>query len=212
MGLDYAAELLALFRREIVLDMAAIGSRFPGRSRISLVRDLKRANAITSYNHSGKHYSLMELAQFDSQGIWRCKGAMFSARGNLKSTIRGMVGDSIRGMTHSELRAVLSLRVHDTLRAMVGERQIAREQIYDMFVYVSADPQAGRRQIESRAASARLSDATDPDPALVIEALSYVIRHPRATADELYRRFKDVGVSQSGIEAVYARYVQGKKN
>ena len=212
MSRNYTAELHALFNRERVLDLSTIGHYFPARSRISLVRDLKKVEAITSYNHCGKYYTLRELASFNSQGIWQCKDALFSTYGNLKHTIKHMVDNSNDGMTHEELKAILSLRVHDVLRIMVRDNLIAREEVHNIYLYISSDPEVGRRQAVSRTIPSTRRNATQSDPMFVIEVLSYAIQHPKATAADAYRHFEKTGVSQCEVEALYERHVHGKKN
>jgi hypothetical protein len=209
---NYAVELEALFRKEKVLDLAEIGGCFPERSRTSLVRDLQKVSAITSYNHCGKHYTLPDIAEFNDQGIWQHKGAMFSAHGNLKHTIKSMVDCSRNGMTHNELKAVLNLRVHDILLAMVRDNQIAREEIHEAYVYVSANSDIGQAQKEARIYTPRRSMADSSDPMIIIEVLSYALGHPQATAADAYIHVKDRGVSRGEVEAIYDQHVQGKKN
>jgi hypothetical protein len=194
------------------MDLATISRCFPERSRTSLVRDLQKVNAIASYNHSGKHYTLKEIADFNDRGIWQYEDALFSAHGNLKRTILSMVSNSSDGMTHNELKGILYLRTHDVLREMVKSRQIAREDVHNNYVYVSADSEAGRKQIEARVAPPRRSVAAQTDPMFIIEVLSYALQRPSAKAVDAYSHFKHTGISQSGMEEIYERYVQGKKN
>jgi hypothetical protein len=212
MAHDYAVELKAMFHREKILDLIIIGSCFPERSRTSLVRDLCKVCAISSYNHCGRHYTLEEIADFNDNGIWQYKDALFSARGNLKSTIQGIVDESRGGMTHGELRAVLHLRTHDIVRVMASDNQIARESVHGAYVYVSADADVGRAQIAARIAQPLRGVPAREDPMFIIEVLSYAVQHPRATAADVRSHFEGTGVPQCEIDSVYEHYVKGKKN
>ena len=212
MARDYAAELRALFCKEKVLDLTTISRNFPGRSRTSLVRDLRKVGAIASYNHCGKHYTLKEIAEFDGQGIWQYGDALFSDHGNLKRTIQTMVDNSSSGLTHNELQPTLRLRTHDVLREMVKHNKIARADVHNNYVYVSADAEAGQKQVEARVAPPQQSFAAQTGPLLIIEVLSYVLRNPGTTADAAHSHFKGAGVSQGEVEEIFERYVDGKKN
>ena len=206
---NYAVELHTLFSKEKILDLMTISQSFPERSRTSLVRDLQKVNAISSYNHCGKHYTLKEIADFNDQGIWQYKDAMFSAHGNLKHTIQSIVNNSSSGMTHNDLKAILKLRTHDILRELVQDNKIAREDVNDIYVYVSADSGIRLKQIGTRM---RRGSVAHNDPMFIVEVLSYVIQEPHVTVTDLYSHFKNTGASQSEVEEIFRRYVQGKKN
>jgi len=213
---DFASELYELFCKEKVLDLKAIGDAFPGRSRISLVRDLQKIGAISSCNHRGCHYTLKTIAVFDGHGLWRHGGALFSAHGNLKQTIRSMVDSSSAGMAHDELEETLRLRAHNTLREMVDDGEISRANVQGAYVYICADPPAGQNQLGARAATGRRrGQATRTAPEMVIAVLSYVIRRPHATAADAHERFAGDGISRAAVEAIFESYVYGaggKKN
>ena len=212
MSRDCTVELRALFKSEKVLELSTIGRHFPERSRTRLVRDLKKINAITSYNHCGKHYTTKALADFNDQGIWQYRGAMFSAHGNLKQTIQNLVDNSSAGMTHNELKDILNLRVHDVLLVMVKDNLIDRKDVHNVYLYVSADPAVSRGQVESRTLPPKRRAVAQTDPMFIIEVLSYALQHPKATAAEAYRHFEGTGATQDDVEIIYENYVRGKKN
>ena len=213
---DYASELYEMFCKEKVLDMQSISNAFPGRSRISLVRDLRKIGAISSCNHRGCHYTIKMAAVFDKHGLWRHSDALFSTHGNLKCTIRSMVNNSCAGMTHNELDEILCLRTHNTLREMVDDGEIDRVNVHGAYVYICSDTAAGLAQLGERAKPEyRRKQAARTAPEMIIEVLSYVIRQPQATAADAHARFAGRGMSRAAIESIFESYVYAdgsKKN
>ena len=209
---DYSSELRGLFYRNNVLDLVTISQSFPNRSKISLIRDLNKIGAISSCNHRGQHYTLMEIAVFNNHGLWHYNDALFSAHGNLKHTITSIVNESKEGMTHNDLRAILNLRVHDTLLEMVEDNKITREVVDGVYVYMSADLTIKMRQVEGGQTSVKHNRVDQIDPKSIIEVLSYIIRKPQTTAIDAYSQFEYTGLSQGDVDEIFERYVLVKKN
>lgn len=80
-------------------------------------RRIKSFKAYTSYNCSGRYYTLPGIPRFDNVGLWTFKDARFSKYGNLKSTVIHLVNDSAYGFSYQDLCELLgiapnSLRTH----------------------------------------------------------------------------------------------------
>ena len=97
MSRDTQTELIRLLRAERVLDMPALRHAFPGRSQISIFRDLVAVGYVTSCNLDGRFYTLAETPTWDPDGLWRCAPALFSQHGTLKATIRHLVEQAEAG-------------------------------------------------------------------------------------------------------------------
>ena len=84
-------------------------------SRATVLRRLKEHGYYSSYNQSGRFFTIDEAAEFDARGLWLWKAARFSRHGNLKATVRHLVESSEGGMTHQELASLLGpvLRAFD---------------------------------------------------------------------------------------------------
>jgi len=50
---------------------------------ITVFRKLKELSYRSSYSHRGRYYTLQEIPQFDSQGLWSFREVWFSRLGNL---------------------------------------------------------------------------------------------------------------------------------
>jgi len=208
MRTNYIKELYDLFCRKTVLKLSTIMSAFPGRSRMSIHRDFKKIDAISSYNNRGGFYTLRELAQFNEHGVWKYGDALFSAYGSLKQTICTLINRSKKGMTHNELLEVLQLRTHGTLLELVKENAIIREESRETFVYVSAEPEIRQNQLSIMPEPFN----SEAELRMVINVLSMIIKKPEATISDVCREYKDAGYTQMAVEKIFERYVQGKKN
>ena len=53
----------------------------------TIFRKLRELCYLRSYSHRGKYYTLPEIARFNEQGLWSCRGVHFSKQGSLLNTI-----------------------------------------------------------------------------------------------------------------------------
>jgi len=206
---NHAQRLGELIHKRIVMDLASIKASFPGRSRNSIVRDLKALRYLSSYNKAGGYYTLPGIPNFDSDGIWWHADAYFSEHGSLKSTAKHLVDISEDGRTHDELRTKLGVRVQNTLLDLVTSGEISREKHCGAYLYVSADNESRLGQVGKRLASKERS----ADPYTTIEVLSAVIKHPGFSAQEIYAILADGGsnVGAAQVAAVFGAYDLEKK-
>ena len=84
-------------------------SRKLDASRSTILRRLDEHSYYSSYNHSGRFFTIAEVAEFDSRGLWSFKAARFSKHGNLKEPLEYFVNSSEAGLNHPELATLLAL-------------------------------------------------------------------------------------------------------
>jgi hypothetical protein len=174
-------------------------------SRRTVARRLKSHGYYSSYNHRGKFLTISEVARFDSRGLWVCKGARFSKRGTLKDTAQYFVESSKQGMTHEELATLLGLRIHDTLLGLVQERRIQRERVGAVFLYCSRKISVNKKQILRRKELLKTQERPRPTSRQIIATLLEVIKHPKATRQEIVNRCKRAGVviSRKVVDVIF---------
>ncbi|MCL2853801.1 MAG: hypothetical protein FWE20_12390 [Defluviitaleaceae bacterium] len=210
MAVDHAQRLGELIHKHIVMNLASIKASFPGRSRNSIVRDLKALHYLSSYNNAGGYYTLPGIPSFDSDGIWRHADAYFSKHGTLKSTAKRMVDSSENGLTHDELRTKLGVRVQNTLLDLATQGEISREKHGGAYIYVSADNELRLGQVGKRLAAkeARV------DPYTTIAVLNAVIKHPGLNAQGICSILADGGsnIGLTQVATVFDAYDLEKKN
>jgi len=199
--------LKALFRRKPVVDLDELRRALRTPSRTTVFRALRDVGYLTSYSHTGRYYTLTRIPRFDAHGLWWYNDIGFSTHGTLRRTLVQLVEAAPAGHTHDEFRAVVRLRVHDTLRLLVRAGEIVREPWAGASVYLSAIPDvaaAQRRERQQAGVSAPLA----LDVAQLIDVLVDVIRHPHDDAAAVARRLRAAGhpVPTEQVEAVFARY------
>ncbi len=142
--------LQAVFKKKKVLDMEQLRKILGGTTRVTAFRYLQKLNHLTSYTHTGKYYTLPEIAQFDPNGFWYYGDIGFSSRGTLVDTLAYVIKMSQSGKTNSELESHFRTRVQDALRPLLGRKKIVRTKSVNRNLYVSTNPIISDRQIQQR--------------------------------------------------------------
>jgi len=212
----HAAALRRLFRRQPVATLDELRQVLDTPSRTTVFRVVSRIGYRTSFSHAGRFYTLVDIPTFDARGLWFYRGIGFSTHGTLRATIVVLVDRSSAGCTHEELQAELNLRVYDTLRNLVQDRQLGRVEIDGVYVYVSARRRVAAGQLARRQAA--VTPASKPpatlDPARAIDVLVAVIHHPEDNPGAIVARLGAMGrlVTLDQVEDLFRRYdLSGKK-
>ncbi len=204
--------LQRLFRKCIVAELKDIFDVLDTRSRMSVFRRLKEFGYFTSYTHTGRYYTLADIPVFDDLGLWYHQAVGFSRFGTLKATIVHLIDDAEAGCTHAELKAILRLRVYNTLLLLVKAGEIQREIVSETYCYMSIDKERCRRQIDAR----RQQVAQEPRPSplppdyvvllVIVETLHASDALPIApvVAARLIARGEDVATAQ--VEQVFEHF------
>lgn len=142
--------------------------------------------------------------------------ALFSRHHTLRATIVQLVQQASAGRTHTELQALLRLRVHDTLRELTKAQKIGRLQLERLFLYVSIEQEAARAQLAQRRCLLETSPPFEQIPAtIVVEVLMEVIHGAKARADPsvIAARLdaRGVVVTVGQVEEIFRRHAIEKK-
>ncbi len=182
-------------------------------SRATALRRLKEHGYYSSYNQSGKFFTIEEAAEFDTRGLWLWKAARFSRHGNLKATIRHFVESSEAGMAHQELASLLGVRVHNSLLELVREKRIRRDRLGPTFVYFSRAASVRKRQTVRRKPLVEERAKPRPTSRQIIAVLLELVKDPKATREKIASRCQRSGVSVSRelVDAIFAVHELDKK-
>jgi len=204
-------DLVAGFRSARVLTLDELAGRLPVTRR-TVLRRLDEHGYFTSYNLRGRYLTIEEVADFDSRGLFCFKSARFSRYGTLGSTVRHFVEASASGMTHEEIRALLGVRVHNPLFALIGGRAIVRERLGPAYVYLSAAQEVRNAQLRARL-SLLGETAFRPTSRQIIAVLLELLRDPRGSREEILSRCQKSGVRITGevLGAIFTQYDLDKK-
>ena len=201
-----------IFLASLVLTLEQLCTRLRC-SRSTILRRLKEYGYYCSYDHAGKYITIRDVAQFDSNGLWVCKGARFSKHGTLKDTVDHYVQGSKQGMTHEELGKLLGVRAHNTLLDLVTEGRIQREKLGPTFVYLSRKRSIQAKQARQRKSYLVKSQKPRPTSRQKIATLLELIKYPRAERQDIVRRCKRAGVtiSRDVVDTIFEAYDLDKK-
>ena len=220
---DYIIKITDLIHAQKVVTLADIQTAFPDRTRISIVRYLQVIGTISSYNKSGSFLTLATIPEYNTEGIWQFRSALFSAYGSLMNTVKHHVSASPNGMTQEELEIILRMPVYNELRKLTQESQIVREKPVvacgarrtGVNMYFSADSAVRALQMETRVRqSAPFASMEPAGMYAAYEVLRTFIEHTSLDAADIHKllRLRSTGISLNQVEEVFSMYDLGKKN
>ncbi len=204
--------LRRLFRRRQVADLDDLFEALDTRSRMSVFRRLRDVGYLSSYSHRGRYYTLADIPDFDEDGLWRYQAIGFSRFGTIKETITRRVEGAEAGSTHSELEALLQVKVHDSLLELVQAERIGRERVGGAYVYISADPDRRAQQLALRhqqfAQGARVRTLPAREAVLMVLVEALHASEGLASATVVARRLvaRGEGVTAEQVARVYAHF------
>lgn len=201
-----------LFQENVVMTIDQL-KLATGKVRESILRDLRGIGYYSSYNASGKFYTLANIPEFDDLGLWKYQGAYFSIRRTLLDTAVHLINIPDDGYTHDELKQLLGIGIQNTLYKLTVEGRIIRRKERNQFVYYGVDQQEehSAEQIEPLVPS--VQNYPDIAPIVIIDVLVAALRG-YDTDSEAYSYLKQTG-SQATIEQIrmiFRHYGIGKKN
>jgi hypothetical protein len=138
--------LRSFFHEHIIGTMHQLKETLGTSVDMTVYRKLRQLSYLTSYSHQGKYYTLEELADFDTFGLWQYDVARFSKHGTLIQTAQSLIDKSEKGYSLVELRSIVGVDVKEPLRQLQRQHRIHREDIAGRYVYFSSDPKRQRGQ------------------------------------------------------------------
>ena len=215
--IDAQKKLENFIKSRRVVQMRDLFEVVESTSRMTVFRRLSGVEYLCSYTHTGRYYTLFDIARFDSDGIWFYDDIGFSQNGSLKNTVTYLVDNGDGGKFHSDLQRQLRVRVHNVLLDLVRSKQIKRTKFEGQFLYLSSDKARSTKQIEQRDKLSkqlrRIPDfITQP---MVIELLAEVIRqskkHPRADQVASALAIRGLPIAEKDVMTVFDHYDIEKK-
>jgi hypothetical protein len=130
-----------------IATMAELQAVLGTNVNMTVIRKLKELSYYTSYSHRGKYYTLNEIADFDSHGLWSFEPALFSKYGTLLKTAKTFINNSEAGFSASELESLLHVEVKGSLLTLFRKKEVYRKKIAEKYIYFSSHPKTQKRQI-----------------------------------------------------------------
>jgi hypothetical protein len=215
--IDAQKKLENFIKSRRVVQMRDLFEVVQSTSRMTVFRRLGGVEYLCSYTHTGRYYTLFDIARFDSDGIWFYDDIGFSQNGSLKNTVTYLVDNGDGGKFHSDLQRQLRVRVHNVLLDLVRSKQIKRTKFEGQFLYLSSDKARSTKQIEQRdklSKQLRRIPVFITEP-MVIEVLAEVIRqskkHPRADQVASALAIRGLPIAEKDVMTVFDHYDIEKK-
>ncbi|MEA2011779.1 MAG: hypothetical protein U9O87_01645 [Verrucomicrobiota bacterium] len=149
-------------------------------SKITIRRHLKKLKAISSYNKKWKYYTLLSIANFDSNGLWFCKGVFFSKYGNLIRNIVDLIASLEKGFS-AETFNPLKFQFYSLLRKIEKRLDFHRRKISAKYIYFLNNAEKQKNQIVERQVNA--SGITDSVGIVILVAF---IKNPKLDIERLH--------------------------
>ncbi|MBI4881337.1 MAG: hypothetical protein HY812_17005 [Planctomycetes bacterium] len=146
----HAEVLVELLRRQTVATTADLKAALGTTVDMTVFRKLREIPYVSSYSHSGRFYTLRDVAEFDARGLWSHQGIRFSQHGSLVDTAERFVVTSERGYSATELRGELGVEVKEALLTLVRTGRLVREEVSGQYVYCAPQAARGRQQLVAR--------------------------------------------------------------
>ena len=163
-------------------------------------RRLKEWGALSSYNRSGKYYTLPLIPEFNKQGLWRHEGVFFSKHGTLKNTVIHLVQISKKGLSNSELEEILGINPNSYLPQCKHLTGVRREKHKRQVVYFSANKELYQQQKQHRFPPEPTALKLPPDVIAIIILVEF-IKHPDSTPVQLSKMLRRESY-EIGIEMI----------
>ncbi len=206
--------MVLLFEKHRVLDLNSLKNCLQ-RSRASVFRDLGKLGYLSSYTHSGRYFTLKNIADFNSLGLWYHNHIGFSKHGNLKNTLTVLIENSEDGKTHSELENLLQIRAHNSLLNLVNQGLVSRQRWNNLYLYLSAMEEKAKRQLNCRQQQTIYkSKPPSLNSQIVILVLLEILHSSERRPNYISSRLKSQGiqVTNKEVEDIFLHYNLGKKN
>ncbi|MCP3926235.1 MAG: hypothetical protein GY714_27025 [Desulfobacterales bacterium] len=107
-------------------------------SSVTLRRDIKAIEGITSFTHCGKFITLSSIPCFNENGIWFYKKIGFTKFKNSLDLIVNVINRNENSITKETLDTILGIDVYKQIHTLLSRDQINRVKIGKKYHYIPA--------------------------------------------------------------------------
>lgn len=161
-------------------------------------KDLKKWNAVTSFNKNGKYYSLPEFLDFDENGLCFLNETGFSRNGNLINTMAALASSSVAGFSADDFEKLLHFKFnsYSVITKVVDRANLNRKKFNGVYIYFSEDQKIFDRQATERE---KITIKKLPD-SIAVEVLVELIQNPESDAKKISKRLKQRNIDAAPKE------------
>ncbi|MDA3917770.1 MAG: hypothetical protein PF690_12470 [Deltaproteobacteria bacterium] len=115
-------------------------------SSVTLRRDVKVIDGITSFTHGGEFITLSMIPSFNENGIWFYKKVGFTKFKNSLDLIVNVINSRENSITKETLDKILGIDVYKQIHVLLGRHQITRVKIGKKYHYLPASISKNRKK------------------------------------------------------------------
>ena len=105
-------------------------------SEITVRRDLKLIDAITSYTHRGQFITLPSIAVFNEHGIWFYDRIGFTKFKNSLELIVNIIEQSELGVSKEDLEEILGIKISKQIQILLRQDKLHRVKLGNTYRYL----------------------------------------------------------------------------
>ncbi|MCP4763114.1 MAG: hypothetical protein GY870_15160, partial [archaeon] len=98
-------------------------------SEITLRRDIRQIEGITSYTHQGRFITLKDIPQFDNNGIWFYRKVGFTKYKNSLELIVHLINNSREGLSREQIQEILKIQIYQQIQTLLKRNELYRSKI-----------------------------------------------------------------------------------
>ena len=105
-------------------------------SEITLRRDIRRINGITSYTHQGRFITLKDIPEFDNNGIWFYRKVGFTKYKNSLELMVHLINNSREGLSREQIQEILKIQIYQQIQTLLKRNELFRIKIGNKYIYL----------------------------------------------------------------------------
>ncbi len=105
-------------------------------SEVTLRRDIRQINGITSYTHQGRFITLKDIPKFDHNGIWFYRKVGFTKYKNSLELIVHLINNSKEGLSREQIQEILKIEIYQQIQTLLKRNELYRIKIGNKYIYL----------------------------------------------------------------------------
>ncbi len=174
-------DLKKMFKEFKVLTLDQVSQKRECSIR-TVQRQFAQLTVLRSYNKNSRYYTLPDIPDFNTHGIWRFQDIFFSKYGDLRKTVKHLILASEYGLSGNEIGDIVYLLPRSFMHHFRQMEGIFREKHGGVYVYFSDDHTIYTKQKLKRVQARDTQKISD---AVAVKILVGYIKHPELSAKEL---------------------------
>lgn len=182
-------------------------------SKKTIFRILNVMGYLTSYNRNSSGITLVDIPEFDNNGLWEHKGFYFSKWGTLKETIQHLVENSKAGLSAGELRQILQVDIYHHVTSCVEAKMVFRDVGWRFSIYFSMDTKRLEQLKERNRMFQMLPSQVPVSKDKIIQVLVVALMHHVTSMEKIMPILESEGVriSKRRVRWIFDYYEIEKK-